>query len=116
MDKILKSGHSNKSYLALLGQVYYEVTFESRMWTTPFSIIFLRSASFYSLLFFNIDLIKSVHLGGKGFTSFGGSHCRFITQLLMSCGISFCPFLCYSVVFFSVMNILRCNTTNQRIG
>lgn len=34
----------------------------------------------------------------------------------MSRGISFCPFLCYFVVFFSVMNILRCNATNQWIG
>ena len=87
MDKILKSGHSNKSYLALLGQVYYEVTFESRMWTTPFSIIFLRSASFYSLLFFNIDLIKSVHLGEKGLLHSGA---LFVDLLLSySCHVAY---------------------------
>lgn len=101
VDEILKSGHST-----LLGEVYYEASFESRMWTTPFSIIFLRSASFYNILvfFFNIDLIKSVHLGGKGllhslalFVDLLLSYsCHVAYRFVHSCAILSCSFLSWT--------------------
>lgn len=40
----------------------------------------------------------------------------FCGVVLLSCGVSFCPLPGYSIVLFSVIDILCCDATNQRIG